>query len=116
GFTLNLQDVTQPKLYIADTSTLQLDVTSFNTSPLNFGASITVHPDGLDPFTVGLTVAGGSYNLDAHVNFAMNTNADGSGQYLLSDVIANQPFDLAVSGQGTVDLPMYFPTPDMPMG
>ncbi|MFO0876531.1 MAG: DUF4347 domain-containing protein [Gemmataceae bacterium] len=116
GFTFDLQDVTQPQFYVADFSRLKLDLTSFSTAPLNFSGTITVNIPGIDPFTVAVNVADGSYNLDLHLDFAMQANNDGSGRYLLSNVTANQPYDLAFSGSAQLDLPLFFPSPDRPMG
>ncbi len=110
GFTLDLGDITDPQLFVHDSTGLGLGL-EVSASDLSFKAAIEI--PGTD-IPVGLFVNDGSASLDLQGRFGLADDSAGDGQYTLGELGA--ALDFSVGGSAAIDLPIDFPTNGLPLG
>jgi len=110
GFGFDLSNVFEPEVFVQDDTGVTIGLEVSNTEPLDFEAGITVG-GGLG---LKLAVDDGSANLGIQARLGLADDSAGDGRYLLSEV--SGALGATVSGSASLDLPLYFPTPSLPMG
>ena len=108
GLNFDLSNVLDPKLYVNDNSSFDFKLKLLTLSPVDFNASLKV-----DGRPLGFWVKDGTADIDLKGNLSLKRNAE--GRYLSSS-ISKENSNIYVDGYAKVDLPLYFPIEELPMG
>lgn len=121
GVGLGLNGISLPTPFVTDTSGVTFGVSARGEN-LDFTASVNVPILG----SVGVAVVHGQAALDedgdattldqANVRLGLKDDSAGDHRYLLSELTNINNYDYAITAGLGFDLPLYFPTPTIPLG
>ncbi|MCH2122869.1 MAG: hypothetical protein MK136_16725, partial [Pirellulaceae bacterium] len=112
GLGFDLTNVFDPSFFVYDHTRLTFDAKIQTLAPLTLEASLAVPVIG----DVELFVQDGEIDVDMEGSFGLQPTA--SGRYTVTELArgGGSVLDIVADGYATIEMPLFAPTPDIPLG
>ncbi len=110
GFGFDLSNLLSPKFFVLDDTGIYLGLEITTVQPLDFKAEIKL----FDSIGLALAVEDGNAELSLGARLGLADDSAGDNQYLITE-LGLDIIDFDVQGSVSIDLPLYSPTPYIPI-